>query len=47
MPIAVVVIFTACLSEKLGKNSCIVKFSIISNALNIYANYTKNIQFHR
>jgi len=42
--IAAIVIFTARLSEKLGKNShVVVKFGIISDALNIYANDVKNI----
>jgi len=38
--ITVVVTFTVCLNEKFGK---IIEVTIISDALNIYANYAKDI----
>jgi len=41
----VVVAVTVCLSKKWIKLMVVVKFSIISNALHIYANYATNINF--
>jgi len=41
----VVVAVTVCLSKKWIKLMVFVKFSIISNALHIYANYATNINF--